>query len=106
MMRFPILAAIAAAILLVFAHAPNAEAAPVQWQQFQNANPMIQEAACVTRRIRTVRPNGRVVYRTVQRCGVPAYGRPMRGYRGGCRTVRERIVRPNGRVIYRQVRRC
>jgi len=53
-------------------------------------------ASCTVRRVRTVRPNGRVTYRTVRRC-TPA---PR------CRTVRERVVRPNGRVIYRTVRRC
>jgi len=105
-MRFPLLAALAAAAILAFASAPRANAAPVQWQKFQTARPMIEEAACVTRRVRTVRPNGRVVYRTVRRCGVPAYGRPYRGYRGGCRMIRERIVRPNGSVVYRQTRRC
>jgi hypothetical protein len=49
-----------------------------------------------------VRPNGRVVYRTVRDCGVrPGWGRVDR-----CRTVRERVVRPNGRVVYRDIRRC
>jgi hypothetical protein len=60
---------------------------------------LVEEAACVTRRERVVRPNGRVVYRTVRRCGVPPAMR-------GCRTIRERVVRPNGSVVYRTVRRC
>jgi hypothetical protein len=49
-----------------------------------------------------VRPNGRVVYRTVRNCGVPAWQRRV----DRCRTVRERIVRPNGNVVYRTIRRC
>lgn len=62
---------------------------------------LLEEAQCVTRRIRTVRPNGRVIFRTVRRCG-PGFGRRV----DRCRTVRERIVRPNGRVIVRTIRRC
>ena len=59
---------------------------------------LVEDAQCVVRRIRTVRPNGRVIYRTVRRCG-PRFG-PR------CRTIRERVVRPNGRVIHRTIRRC
>ncbi|MEZ0172385.1 hypothetical protein [Microvirga sp. TS319] len=63
---------------------------------------LVDNVACVTRRVRTVRPNGRVVYRTVRQCGVPAWQR-----RGGrCRVVRERVYRPNGSVVVRDVRRC
>lgn len=62
---------------------------------------LLEEAQCVTRRVRTVRPNGRVVNRTVRRCG-PGFGRRV----DRCRTVRERITRPNGRVIVRSIRRC
>lgn len=63
---------------------------------------LVENVACVTRRVRTVRPNGRVVYRNVRRCGVPAWER--RGPR--CRIVRERVYRPNGSVVVRDVRRC
>lgn len=59
---------------------------------------LVEDVACVTRRVRTVRPDGRVVYRTVRDCGVRPYPR--------CRWVRERVYRPNGRVIVRDVRRC
>jgi hypothetical protein len=52
--------------------------------------------------VRTVRPNGRVVYRTVRNCGIG----PGPRWRDRCRTVRERVVRPNGRVVYREIRRC
>ncbi len=66
--------------------------------QAVEAPALLEEAQCVTRRIRTVRPNGRVVNRTVRRCG-PGVGRR-------CRVERQRVVRPNGRVIFRTVRRC
>jgi hypothetical protein len=62
---------------------------------------LVEEAQCVTRRVRTVRPNGRVIYRTVRRCG-PRFDRRV----DRCRTIRERVVRPNGRVVYRTIRRC
>jgi hypothetical protein len=81
-------------------------AAPEAQARFNGAQvqapSLVEDAACVTRRVRTVRPNGRVVYRTIRDCGVrPGWGRP-----GPCRMVRERIVRPNGRVVIREVRRC
>jgi len=57
---------------------------------------LVEYAACTVRRVRTVRPNGRVTYRTVRRCTAAPR----------CRTIRERVVRPNGRVIYRTIRRC
>ncbi|MCG7393143.1 hypothetical protein MHY87_09520 [Microvirga sp. ACRRW] len=63
---------------------------------------LVDNVACVTRRVRTVQPNGRVVYRTVRRCGVPAWQTRPRN----CRMVRERVYRPNGTVIVRNVRRC
>jgi hypothetical protein len=56
------------------------------------------QARCVVRRERIVRPNGRVVVRTVRDC------RPRRVER--CRVERQRILRPNGRVIVRTVRTC
>jgi hypothetical protein len=92
----------AAALILgagLFA-APEAQArfSPQQVE----APSLVDNVACVTRRIRTVRPNGRVVYRTVRECNA---ARPVRRVER-CRTVRERIVRPNGNVVYRDVRRC
>lgn len=59
---------------------------------------LVEAIQCRVIRERVVHPGGRVVYRTVRRCG------PRIGPR--CRTVRERIVRPGGRVVYRTVRRC
>ena len=72
--------------------------------------PLVQDVACVTRQVRTVRPNGRVVFRTIRECGVGrrgfdlGFGRP--GGFDRCRVVRERVVRPNGNVVVRTVRRC
>lgn len=63
-----------------------------------------EPVACVTRQVRTVRPNGRVVVRTVRECGRGmGMGRPMMER---CRVVRERVERPNGTVVIRNVRRC
>ncbi|MGO4389017.1 hypothetical protein AB4Y85_15910 [Microvirga sp. 2YAF29] len=83
-----------------FLAAPEAQAR-FSPQQIETPS-LVDNVACVTRRVRTVRPNGRVVYRTVRQCGVPAWQR--RGER--CRIVRERIQRPNGSVVVRDVRRC
>ena len=62
---------------------------------------LVEGAQCVTRRERVVRPNGRVIYRTVERCR-PGFGPRV----DRCRVVRERVTRPNGRVVLRTVRRC
>lgn len=93
------------AVALVFGaglmgSAPEAQAR-FNPQQIE-APSLVDNVACVTQRVRTVRPNGRVIYRTVRRCGVPAWER--RGTR--CRIVRERVYRPNGNVVVRDVRRC
>jgi hypothetical protein len=101
-MRAIILPAIALAFGAVLFAAPQEAHARFGPEQVQ-APSLVDNVACVTRRIRTVRPNGRVVYRTVRRCGVPAW-QQRRVDR--CRTVRERIVRPNGNVVYQTVRRC
>ena len=69
--------------------------------QAVEAPTLLEEAACTTRRVRTVRPNGRVVRKTVRRCG-PGIQRGVER----CRVVRERVVRPNGRAVTRVVRRC
>ena len=99
-MRAIILPAFALALGAGFFSAPEAQA---RFNGGPLAAPsLVEDAQCVQRRIREVRPNGRVVYRTVTDCGVRA--RPR--YRGRCRTVRERGVRPNGRVVYREIRRC
>jgi hypothetical protein len=101
-MRAIILPAFALALGAGFFAAPQEAHARFSPEQIQ-ASSLVEDVACVTRRIRTVRPNGRVVYRTVRRCGIPAW-QQRRVDR--CRTVRERVVRPNGNVIYRTVRRC
>ena len=75
------------------------------------AAPPIVELAqqrCTIRRVRTIRPNGRVVVREIRDCRPRA--RVDRFERGGrverCRVERQRVVRPNGRVINRTVRVC
>jgi len=101
-MRAIILPAFALALGAGFFAAPQEAQARFSPEQIQ-APSLVEDVACVTRRIRTVRPNGRVVYRTVRRCGVPAW-QQRRVDR--CRTIRERVVRPNGNVVYRTIRRC
>jgi hypothetical protein len=91
---------IGAAAATVFAGFTATEASARFSPQRIEAPALVEQAACTIRRVRTVRPNGRVIYRTVRRCT------PDWGWRDRCRTVRERVVRPNGRVIYRTVRRC
>ena len=100
-MRSIILPAFALALGIGFLAAQHEAQARFGAAQLE-APTLVDNVQCVTRRIRTVRPNGRVVYRTVRDCGV----RP--GWRGAdrCRTVRERVVRPNGNVVYRTIRRC
>ena len=99
-MRAFLLPAFAVALGAGFLAAPEAQA------RFNasglQAPSLVDNVACVTERIRTVRPNGRVVFRTVRRCGVPAWGRGVER----CRTVQERVYRPNGNVVVRNVRRC
>jgi hypothetical protein len=100
----------AAAVLSALIATTPAGAMPAAPQGVQ-APSLVEQAACVVRRERVVRPNGRVVYRTVRRCGVPAWDRGYHhghryGYGAPCRMVRERIVRPDGRVVVREVRRC
>ena len=99
-MRLFLIPAAALALGAGFFAAPEAQArfSP----QKVEAPSLVDNVACVTRRVRTVRPNGRVVYRNVRQCGVPAWQR--RGDR--CRIVRERVQRPNGSVVYRNIRRC
>jgi hypothetical protein len=99
-MRALILPAFVVALGAGFLAAPEAQAR-FNAAQIQ-APSLVEDVACVTRRVRTVRPNGRVVYRTVRRCGVPAWNRPA----NRCRWVQERVYRPNGNVVVRNVRRC
>jgi hypothetical protein len=99
-MRALILPAFAIAFGAGFLAAPEAQA------RFNashlEAPSLVEDVQCVTRRIRTVRPNGRVVYRTVRNCGVPAWTRRA----NRCRWVQERTFRPNGSVVVRNIRRC
>ena len=100
-MRAIILPAFALVLGAGFFAAPQEAQARFGAEQLQGPS-LVNDVQCVTRRVRTVLPNGRVVFRTVRDCGVrPGWGRVER-----CRTVRERVVRPNGRVVYREVRRC
>jgi hypothetical protein len=98
-MRAIILPAFAFALGVGFFHAPEAQAR-FNGAQLQTPS-LIEDVACVTRRVRTVRPNGSVVYRNVRRCDPPGWQR-----RDRCRTVQERVYRPNGSVVVRNVRRC
>jgi hypothetical protein len=100
-MRAIVLPAFALALGAGFLAAPQEAQARFGAQQLE-APTLVDNVQCVTRRIRTVRPNGRVVYRTVRNCGVGS--RVFRGER--CRTIRESVYRPNGNVIVRMVRRC
>ncbi|MBB3020280.1 hypothetical protein FHR70_003361 [Microvirga lupini] len=100
-MRSIILPAFALALGAGFFAAPQAAHARFSPEQIQ-APSLVDNVACVTRRVRTVQPNGRVVYRTVRRCGVPAWQRRV----DRCRTVQERVYRPNGTVVVRNIRRC
>lgn len=100
-MRAIILPAFVFALGAGFFAAPQEAQARFGAQQVE-APALVDNVQCVTRQVRTVRPNGRVVYRTVRNCGVGrGFGRVER-----CRTVRERVYRPNGNVVYRTVRRC
>lgn len=95
-MRAFILPAFAFALGIGFLSAPEAQA---RFNQSQVEAPsLIEDVACVTRRVRTRAPNGRIVYRNVRQCGVHA--RPR------CRWVQERVRLPNGRVVVRSVQRC
>ena len=88
----------AALVTATFAGFKSTEANARFSPQAIEAPALVEAAACTVRRVRTVRPNGRVVVRSVRPCG-PGIG-------NRCRVVRERVVRPNGRVIVRSVRRC
>ena len=95
-MRSILLPAFAVVLGIGFFSAPEAQA---RFNPTQIESPSsIEDVACVTRRVRTVRPNGRVIYRTVRDCGVRRAPR--------CRWVTERVYRPNGSVVVRNVQRC
>jgi hypothetical protein len=87
-----------AAVLAIMAF-PATEANARFSPQVVEAPALIEEAQCVVRRERVVRPNGAVVYRTARRCGPGPR-------RGGCKVVRERVERPNGNVVFRTRRVC
>jgi hypothetical protein len=59
-------------IAFVAASAIGAFFAPAAQARFYmpqlTAPTLVEEAACAMRRVRTVQPNGRVVYRNVRRC--------------------------------------
>jgi hypothetical protein len=93
-MRTILLTAFAAAGVIGAFSASEAEAR-FYTPQLEVAS-LVEEAACTVRRVRTVRPNGRVITRTIRRCTPEPR----------CRTVREVVRRDNGRVVLRTVRRC
>ncbi len=84
-------AAFAALVLL----APDPAAARVPAHPIA-APSLVDDVACTVRQVRTVRPGGQVVFRTVRTC-TPE---PV------CRTIRTRKVRPNGKVVVTTERRC
>jgi hypothetical protein len=72
---------------------------------------LVEDIACTVRQVRTVRPGGNVVVRTVRSCTPdrpPVQQFIVRTVRpsADCRTVRTRTVRPGGAVVVRSVRRC
>ena len=89
--------------LLALASAP-AGAARFHDPALQASPALVEQAACTMRRERVERPNGRVVFRTVRRCG-PGIG-PGPRFGDRCRMVRARVERPNGTVVFRTTRRC
>ena len=98
MKRFLLSVAAAAAAVVVLS---TPEASARFYDRGLQGPTLVEEAACRVRRVRVVRPNGRVIRKVVRRCG-PGIGRSVER----CRVVRKRIVRPNGRVVVRSVRRC
>jgi hypothetical protein len=78
---------------VLFVMAPGQASARFSPQSIA-APSLIEDVACVVRRVRTVRPNGTVVFRNVRTC------------EPDCRMVRERVRRPNGAFVVRDVRRC
>jgi hypothetical protein len=98
MMQHPRLAGLLGAMALTTFAFGSAEARPLPYGVAVPPG-LVEPAQCRTVRERIVRPNGRVVYRTVRRCS-------PRSRVESCRVVRERVVRPNGTVVFRTVRRC
>jgi hypothetical protein len=84
-----------------------AQAVPVQGQAIV-APSLLEDIACRTVRERVVRPNGRVVHRTIRSCDRwrRNWRAEPRHWRNECRVRHVRTVRPNGRVVYKTVRRC
>jgi hypothetical protein len=102
----PILAGLAAAAASLFLLAPEPASARIYGGPIQAA-PVVELAQqrCTVRRVRTVRPNGRVVVREIRDCG-PRARVERRDRFERCRVERRRVVRPDGRVINRTVRVC
>jgi hypothetical protein len=92
-MRSALLGTAAFVALVLFSPDPAAARVPAHPIA---APSLVDDVACTVRRVRTVRPGGQVVNRTVRTC-TPE---PV------CRNVRTRTVRPNGTVVIRTVRRC
>jgi hypothetical protein len=96
MQRLIISGLAAAAILAVL---PNGAQARFYNPTAPGAASLVEQAQCRTVRTRT-RVGGRVVVKTVRRCG-PRYRTARR-----CSNVRTRVRTPAGTFVYRTVRRC
>lgn len=85
-------------LMMISLHPAPANAAPIQPSAIV-APSLLDQVACRMVRQRIVRPNGRVVFRTVRSCD-------RAQFRPNCRVKQVRTVRPNGRVIHRTIRTC
>jgi hypothetical protein len=92
-MRSALFGTAALAALVLFAPDPAAARVPAHPIA---APSLVDDVACTVRQVRTIRPGGRVEYRTVRTC-TPE---PV------CEDVKTRTRRPNGTVVIRTVRRC
>lgn len=86
------------AATIVFALTAFPMVAEARFARDAGANaPMVELVACRVIRERIVRPNGRIIDRTVRRCTPDPRV---------CSVRRERVFGANGRIIYRSVRVC
>lgn len=101
-MRHMIMSALAAAALMtMLPH--GASAARFQDPSLATASPLVEQAACRTVRTKTY-VRGRVVYKTVQKCGLPAFRPTHRAQ--SCSNVKTRVRTASGSFVLKTVRRC
>ena len=101
-MRHLIMSALAAAALSTML--PQvASAARFQDPSLATASPLVEQAACRTVKTRTY-VRGRVVYKTVRKCGLPVV-RPTY-HAQNCSTVKTRVRTSAGKYVFKTVRRC